>query len=341
MRAAGGSSGAWVYDGGAGRTVFKWSAAQPRVPASVQKLVTTSTALDRLGPEARFETTVLADGEVADGALDGSLYLRGSGDPTFGTSALTRLAGLVADTGLERITGRVYGDESFFDSRRGGPPAASGSRPMSARCRRSRSTTARCCRSRADGSATPPHSRRERLRVSLRREDVAVDAAGAHGRRPAGRAPPSRPWQSPPLESIVRHTNQVSDNYYAEMLLKGIGARSGGPGRRRRAPRVARAYAREAGFHARVVDGSGLSRGNKVAPRDVGQLLLAARKQSWFDSFYRSLPLAGRQRHAARPDARHARCGPLPREDRHARRESPRWPATVARPTETRSASRC
>ena len=65
MRSAGGSSGAWVYDGGAGRTVFKWRAAQPRVPASVQKLVTTSTALDRLGPESRFETAVLADGEVA------------------------------------------------------------------------------------------------------------------------------------------------------------------------------------------------------------------------------------------------------------------------------------
>ena len=41
---------------------------EPRVPASVQKLVTTATALDRLGPEARFETAVLASGTIADGS---------------------------------------------------------------------------------------------------------------------------------------------------------------------------------------------------------------------------------------------------------------------------------
>ena len=121
MRSAGGASGAWVYDGGSERTVFKWNAAKRRVPASVQKLVTTAAALDRLGPEARFETAVLATGEVAEGTLDGDLYLRGSGDPTFGTTALERLADAVAETGVERVDGRICGDETFFDRLRGGP----------------------------------------------------------------------------------------------------------------------------------------------------------------------------------------------------------------------------
>ena len=49
----------------------------------------------------------------------------------------------------------------------------------------------------------------------------------------------------------------------------------------------------KAGFSTKVVDGSGLSRGNLAAPRDVGRLLLDARQQPWFDAFYRSLPLAG------------------------------------------------
>ena len=48
---AGGSAGAWVNDG-SGATVFKWKAGIRRVPASVQKLVTTAAALDRLGPGA-------------------------------------------------------------------------------------------------------------------------------------------------------------------------------------------------------------------------------------------------------------------------------------------------
>ena len=104
------------------------------------------------------------------------------------------------------------------------------------------------------------------------------------------------------------------------MLLKGVGARSGGSGSTSAGARVARAYAHEAGFHARVVDGSGLSRGNSVAPRDVGRLLLAARKQAWFDAFYRSLPLAGVS--GTLHDRMHgtARRRPLPRQDRHARR---------------------
>jgi D-alanyl-D-alanine carboxypeptidase/D-alanyl-D-alanine-endopeptidase (penicillin-binding protein 4) len=43
-----------------------------------------------------------------------------------------------------------------------------------------------------------------------------------------------------------------------------------------------------------VRDGSGLSRRNAISPHAVGRLLLSARGRTWFDSFYRSLPLAGR-----------------------------------------------
>ena len=291
MRAAGGSSGAWVYDGGSGRTVFKWRAAQQRVPASVQKLVTTTTALDRLGPDARFETAVLADGELAEGALDGDLYLHGSGDPTFGTSALNTLAELVADSGLHQISGRVFGDESFFDRRRGGPASGFGISPyvgpLSALAFNR-------------GSLLPAHGWQrnpaafaaDRLRTSLRHADVAVTRQARAAVAPS-EATTIAAVESPPLGSIVRHTNQVSDNYYAEMLLKGIGARSGKSGSTSAGARVARAFAREEGFSAKIVDGSGLSRGNRLAPRDVGRLLLAARKQPWFDAFYRSLPLAG------------------------------------------------
>ena len=100
--------------------------------------------------------------------------------------------------------------------------------------------------------------------------------------------------ESPPLRTIVRHTNHVSDNYFAEMLLKGVGARAGGAGTTAAGAGVARAYARETGFSPTVADGSGLSRANLVAPRDVGRLLLDARTQPWFDAFYKSLPLAGK-----------------------------------------------
>jgi serine-type D-Ala-D-Ala carboxypeptidase/endopeptidase (penicillin-binding protein 4) len=293
LRSAGGASGAWVYDGGSARTVFKWRAEQRRVPASVQKLVTTATALDRLGADARFETAVLADGTVAEGTLDGDLYLHGTGDPTFGTSSLNELAGLVADTGLDRVSGRVVGDETFFDRRRGGPASGFGISPYVGPLSALAFNHGSLLPFSHGWQTNPAAFAAERLRVSLRREEVNVA-----GKVRAGDAPEDAETiavvASPPLGSIVRRTNQVSDNYYAEMLLKGIGARSGGAGSTAAGARVARAYAREAGFSAKVVDGSGLSRGNLVAPRGVGRLLLHARTQPWFEEFYSSLPLAGK-----------------------------------------------
>ena len=292
MRAAGGASGAWVYDGGAGTTVFKWKAAQRRVPASVQKLVTTATALDRLGADARFETAVLAAGEVSEGALDGDVYLRGSGDPTFGTEALNRLADRVAATGLDQVNGQVVGDESFFDRRRGGPASGFGISPYVGPLSALSFNHGSLFPVARGWQLNPPAFTADRLRVSLRREDVAVARKVRTGEAPT-EAQTIASVESPALRSIVRRTNQVSDNYFAEMLLKGVGARSGGTGSTAAGARIARAYAREAGFAAKVVDGSGLSRGNLLAPRDVGRLLLDARTQPWFEAFYRSLPLAG------------------------------------------------
>jgi D-alanyl-D-alanine carboxypeptidase/D-alanyl-D-alanine-endopeptidase (penicillin-binding protein 4) len=292
MRSAGGGSGAWVHDG-SGQPLFEWKSGTRRVPASVQKLVTTAAALDRLGPEARFETAVLADGEIAEGVLDGDLYLRGSGDPSFGTAALRRLATEVAETGLEQVGGRVYGDETFFDRRRGGPASGWGISPyvgpLSALAfnRGSLLPLARGWQS------NPPGFVADRMRVILRGREVEVGRRGRPGRTPAD-ATTLAAAESPPLAGLVRHTNQVSDNYYAEMLLKGLGARSGTTGSTAAGAGVAARFARELGFRAHVVDGSGLSRANSISPRGVGRLLLEAQEEPWFDSFYRSLPLAGR-----------------------------------------------
>jgi serine-type D-Ala-D-Ala carboxypeptidase/endopeptidase (penicillin-binding protein 4) len=290
MRGSGASAGAWVSDG-SGSTVFKWKAGTRRVPASVQKLVTTAAALDRLGPDATFETVALAGGPVADGVLQGDLYLRGSGDPSFGTAALRRLAARVGETGLEEIQGRVYGDESLFDRRRGG----SGFRispyvgPLSALAfnRGSMLPLARGWQS------DPPGFTAERMRVLLRGQQVGVDGHGRAGRTPAD-ASTLATVESPPLGALVRHTNHVSDNYYAEMLLKGLGARSGTAGSTAAGARAASRFEQEHGIGSRIADGSGLSRANSISPRDVGRLLVEAQDEPWFDAFYRSLPLAGK-----------------------------------------------
>ena len=325
MRSAGGWSGAWVDDG-SGRVVFEWKAGTRRVPASVQKLVTTAAALDRLGPEARFETAVVASGTISEGVLDGDLYLRGSGDPSFGTAALRRLASKVGETGLEDVGGRIYGDESFFDRRRGGSgfgisPYVG---PLSALAfnRGSMLPLARGWQS------DPATFVADRMRVTLRSEQVDVAQRARAGSAPAD-AITLATTGSPPLEALVRHTNHVSDNYYAETLLKGLGARSGTTGSTAAGAAIASKFARELDFRARVVDGSGLSRGNSISPRAVGRLLAKAQDEPWFDSFYRSLPLAGKNP-ARSTNGCAAPPPPAAAGRRRARSpESAPWPATA------------
>ena len=119
MADAGGSSGVWVYDLGAGGgLLYSENASNDRIPASNQKLFTTSAFLDELGADATLETRVYSRGKLGgpgDSVLSGDIVIRGDGDPSFGTAKFARqanqpatrvanLAGDIARAGIERIT---------------------------------------------------------------------------------------------------------------------------------------------------------------------------------------------------------------------------------------------
>jgi D-alanyl-D-alanine carboxypeptidase/D-alanyl-D-alanine-endopeptidase (penicillin-binding protein 4) len=95
------------------------------------------------------------------------------------------------------------------------------------------------------------------------------------------------------------------------MLIKGLGARFGSSGSTAGGAAVVRRFAQRMGARARVVDGSGLSRANSIAPRALGRLLVRSSSEGWFDSLYRSLPVAGRSgtlRKRMRGSAAAGRC---------------------------------
>lgn len=91
------------------------------LPASTGKLLTSTAALDVLGPDYRFTTTVLADGPRHGAAEVGNLYLRGTGDPTLTPADLDRLAAQVAATGVRQVTGKLVADDTWFDGTHLGP----------------------------------------------------------------------------------------------------------------------------------------------------------------------------------------------------------------------------
>lgn len=97
------------------------------VPASVQKLVTTSTALHVFGAGFRFRTYLEHDGYVdRDGTLHGNLFVRGGGDPTLGSrffntpdhqdDFLHRWVDVIQAYGIKKITGGVIGDATIYSA---------------------------------------------------------------------------------------------------------------------------------------------------------------------------------------------------------------------------------
>jgi len=88
-------------------------------PASNMKLLTSSTALTRLGLDFTFPTLLLTErASVAKDSLWGNLYLKGFGNPDLTTDDLRSLARELAGRGLRTIRGDLVADDSYFDDRR-------------------------------------------------------------------------------------------------------------------------------------------------------------------------------------------------------------------------------
>ena len=101
-------------------------------PASVQKLVVTSAALDILGPEFKFETKLAYTGTINEqGHLEGDLIIIGGGDPSLGSaelkvaenfeSVLNHWATAIKAAGISKINGSIIGDGSYYSGYFAGP----------------------------------------------------------------------------------------------------------------------------------------------------------------------------------------------------------------------------
>lgn len=305
-RGGGPASGLLVVEAESGDVVCGSAVQRQRPLASNTKLFTTATALARLGPRTRIPTRVFADGRIdARGTLHGSLYLKGGGDPTLGTPAfldsympglgtnLFRLKRRIREAGIERITGRLYADDTIFDRRRGVADSGYATSvyigPLSGLAFNAGFAGA----SSASGfSSNPAKLAASKLARSLRAGGVGVPARVALGRTPRG-AERVGVVRSPILSRIADLTNVYSNNFFAEQLLKLLGARFGKRGSTPAGAAVVRSFARSLGSGVHAVDGSGLTRSNRASPRQVVDLLLGMREQETGEEFIQDLPLTG------------------------------------------------
>lgn len=245
MAKAGAYSGAHVVDLVTGQAIYSEDASVPRVPASVEKLYTTAAALEHFRPQGTIPTDVLGAATVdpATGVLTGNLYLRGNGDPSFNAKAAGLLADILIErTGITEVDGRVIGDESAFDGLRG--PPSEGFRtssyvgPLSA-LTFNRGFTGR---RRPLFQARPPLFAAKALTTALRRRGVTVRRSARSGATPEQTVLLAQS-ASPTIESLVASMNVPSDNFYAETLIKTLGARFGSGGTTSAGAAVVRDYA--------------------------------------------------------------------------------------------------
>jgi len=91
-----------------------WQSARAMNPASVMKTVTTAVALQNLGGQFQWHTTVWVDGAVRDGVLYGNLIVQGGGDPYLPTARLQELVAAIQAKGIARIEGDILVNQSLW-----------------------------------------------------------------------------------------------------------------------------------------------------------------------------------------------------------------------------------
>lgn len=267
-----------------GRTLLSVRPDEAMLPASNQKLLTATAALDRLGPDARFTTTVRADRAPAGGVEAGNLYLVGAGDPLLRSAAfvaslpypekvqtsLESLAAQIKAAGITRLGGSVVADEARYDAQRGvatwkpsyladglvGPLSAvdvnDGFVPTHPA---------------VGGSTQPAMEAASTLTRALQAMGVTVVGPPVSGATPSG-AVAVTSISSPPMIDVLGAVLRTSDDTAAELITKELGKRFGGAGTTAAGVGVAVSTLAADGLAVGglvAADGSGLDRGDRVS----------------------------------------------------------------------------
>ncbi|MBO4822916.1 MAG: D-alanyl-D-alanine carboxypeptidase/D-alanyl-D-alanine-endopeptidase [Prevotella sp.] len=272
--------GLMVYDLTTNQTVFVHNEYHRQRPASVMKLVTSITALDMLGGDYGYQTSICYSGQLVGDTLRGDLYCVGGFDPTITRSDLRSFADSIRRFGIRHIVGRVVADVSMKDT------MAYGSG---------------WCWDDDNSRLTPLLVDKKDQFVSalmgeMRSSGIQLDVTTAKGRRPQRCTEIYRYRSS--IDKVLYRMMKESDNLYAESMFYQIAKAS--------SPQTATA-ADASGAMKRLVyrmgldpldytfaDGSGLSHYSYVSAELIVRLLRHAYdNREIYDHLYPTLPIAG------------------------------------------------
>jgi D-alanyl-D-alanine carboxypeptidase/D-alanyl-D-alanine-endopeptidase (penicillin-binding protein 4) len=285
------------------RTIFTDRADRAVAPASVQKLIVAASALDALGPTYRYHTLFAAEQGISDGKLDGNLWLIGSGDPSLQSTDLRNGVAMLAHSGLRRIGGGVVVDATALN----GPEL----NPHWERDDDGQDYAAPISAISVDGDTVETHQviggveqafwtpMQDVARYVATQTQGMLRARGIVPARPPGVGPAPLDstvlWdhRSAPLQALEGHMLFVSDNHYAEQLLRTVGEEEMNTPDDTGGIVAERQFLERQGIPTpglRLFDGSGLSDDNRIAAITLVRLLTDREP-----SLYLLLPRGGRE----------------------------------------------
>ncbi len=274
-----------VLDARSGQPLWQAAPNAPVRPASTAKLLTAAAALTTLTTGPR--TALLTAAPVTAGTLRGDLVLRGGGDvllsaqPTAvwpARASMDELAAGLRAAGVRRVEGALMADGSAWQ----GPRVAPGWRPDYL----SQGSVAPVSAlgvdeggepltARGDRGADPPLAAVRALRGAFARQAITVTGPDATGVAPTG-ARTLAAVSGPPAAVAVAEMLQNSDNDMAESLARQVAAARGLPTSFAGAAQAVTAAVDAMAVPVdglNLVDGSGLSREDRVAPATLAALL--------------------------------------------------------------------
>jgi len=302
-----------VTDATTGDVLFARRGDVPLSPASAQKLLTAAAALDLLGPDYHFTTSVVATAPPVAGVVR-DLWLVGGGDPLLASpefaaamqggpttvdypmTPVSALAAQLVAKGIRSVANGIHGDDSRYETLRALPTWAAsinqGELDVGPLAALEVDQGLDHWRPAVPTADPPGHGAAVLARLLAARGVAAAAAADAV-------APPGAvvvaSVLSAPLQRIVEAMLQASDNQIAELLVREIDRHAGGAGTTSGGVRRVMEDAGRLGLPVdglTLVDGSGLSRSNRVTCSTlIGALGLG--DQPRFAALVGGLPVAG------------------------------------------------
>ncbi len=270
-----GVSAAIVLDPATGEFLFDRGAQSPQVPASTTKLVTAAAALHVLGSQTRLATTVQSDGST--------ITLVGGGDATVVTGTRPRSAASLTDLAKQTAAALPAGSSvvvNYDDSLFSGPELAPGwsrgwpragvvapvSALMTDEGRVSKGSLARA----ADPARAAAQQFTKLLKLNGATATLGTNATPLDGSEEIARV------ESPTVSTLVQQMLTDSNNDLAECLAHLVGLKSTGKATFKTGASATIEAVNELGISTVgmvLVDGSGLSSRNRIAPYTLASLI--------------------------------------------------------------------